>query len=111
MRRASADVAQPALAGIVAGLVGFTSTFALVLTGLRAVGADQAQAASGLLVLCVGMGVLAIVLGLRYRMPIAIAWSTPGAALLISAGHVGGGYAAALGAFLVAGALIVLTGL
>jgi benzoate membrane transport protein len=108
---ASAGTLQPVLAGLVTAVVGFASTFALVLTGLRAVGADEAQAASGLLVLCVGIGLVAIVLGLRYRMPISIAWSTPGAALLVSAGHVSGGYPAALGAFLVTGALIVLTGL
>jgi benzoate membrane transport protein len=103
--------AQPAIAGVVASLVGFASTFALVLAGLRAVGADEAQAASGLVVLCLTMGVVAIVLGLRYRMPLAIAWSTPGAALLISSGEPSGGYAAALGAFAFAGALIVVAGL
>jgi benzoate membrane transport protein len=107
----SERLAQPVLAGVVAALVGFTSTFAVVLAGLRAVGADAAQATSGLLALCVLMGGVAIVLGLRLRMPISIAWSTPGAALLVSAGHVEGGYPAAVGAFLVAGALLVLTGL
>ncbi len=101
----------PALAGIVASLVGFASTFALVLAGLRAVGADPAQAASGLLALCVLMGVVAIGLALRTRMPVAIAWSTPGAALLVSTGDVPGGYPAALGAFAVTGALIALCGL
>lgn len=108
-RRAGA--AQPVLAGVVASVVGFASTFALVLAGLRAVGAGEAQAASGLAVLCLAMGVVAIGLGLRHRMPLTIAWSTPGAALLISAGLPSGGYAAALGAFLATGVLIVLAGL
>jgi benzoate membrane transport protein len=102
---------QPILAGVVASLVGFASTFALVLAGLQAVGADEAQAASGLATLCVTMGVVAIWLGLRHRIPVAIAWSTPGAALLISGGSVPGGYPAALGAFAVCGVLIVLAGL
>ena len=102
---------QPILAGAVASLVGFASTFALVLAGLRAVGADEEQAASGLVALCLVMGVVAIALGVRYRMPLAIAWSTPGAALLISSGEPPGGYAAALGAFAFAGALIVVAGL
>lgn len=44
-------------------------------------------------------------------MPVAIAWSTPGAALLVSAGHVAGGYPAAIGAFAVCGLLTVLAGL
>jgi benzoate membrane transport protein len=56
------------------------------------------------------MGVLSIALSLRQRMPLSIAWSTPGAALLASAGAVSGGYPAALGAFLLGGLLIVLSG-
>jgi benzoate membrane transport protein len=102
---------QPILAGVVAAIVGFASTFALVLAGLHAIGADEAQAASGLATLCVTMGVAGIWLGLRHRIPVAIAWSTPGAALLISGGAVPGGYPAALGAFVVTGVLIVLAGL
>ncbi len=102
---------QPALAGVVAALVGFAGSFTVVLAGLRAVGADRSQASSGLLVLSVGMGVTAIVLCWRTRMLLSIAWSTPGAALLIGAGPVHGGYAAALGAFVVSGGLTVLAGL
>jgi benzoate membrane transport protein len=102
---------QPVLAGVVTALVGFAGAFAVVLTGLRAAGADDRQAASGLLVLCLASALVALVLGLRHRMPISIAWSTPGAALLISAGPPPGGFPAAVGAFLVCGALIVVAGL
>lgn len=102
---------QPVLAGAVASVVGFASTFALVLAGLRAVGADEQEAASGLVALCLTMGAIAIGLALRYRMPLVIAWSTPGAALLISSGQPPGGYPAALGAFAACGALIVVAGL
>lgn len=102
---------QPVLAGVVTALVGFASSFTVVLAGLRAVGADQAQAASGLLALCVGTGCCAVWLGLRHRMPLAIAWSTPGAALLVATGPVPGGWPAAVGAFLLAGALIAAAGL
>lgn len=105
MRR---DTLQPVLAGVVSSLVGFAGAFTIVLTGLRAVGASQVQAASGLLALCVLMGALAVTLSWRTRMPIVIAWSTPGAALLVAAGPVHGGYRAAIGAFLLAGTLIVL---
>jgi benzoate membrane transport protein len=104
-------VVQPVLAGIVTAVVGFGGAFAVVLSGLRAVGATPEQAASGLLVLCVTMGLAAIVLSVRSRMPISIAWSTPGAALLVSAGAVDGGWPAALGAFAVTGALLALAGL
>ncbi len=64
---------QPLLAGVVTALVGFASAFTVVLTGLRAVGADELQAASGLLAVCVASGAVAVVLGLRYRMPVSIA--------------------------------------
>ena len=102
---------QPIVAGALASLVGFASTFALVLAGLRAVGAGEEEAASGLVALCLTMGVVGIALALRYRIPLVVAWSTPGAALLISSGLPSGGYPAALGAFAVAGALIVVAGL
>jgi benzoate membrane transport protein len=102
---------QPVLAGVVTALVGFAGSFAVVLAGLRAVGADDRQAASGLLAMCLACGVVAVVLGLRHRMPISIAWSTPGAALLISAGPLPGGFPAAVGAFAVCGLLVVVAGL
>jgi benzoate membrane transport protein len=108
---AGAGWAQPAIAGLVAALVGFAGSFAIVLAGLHAVGAGDAQASSGLLVLSLGMGVTGATLSYRYKMPLSVAWSTPGAALLVTAGPVGGGYAAAIGAFLLAGALVVAAGL
>ena len=102
---------QPVLAGVVAALVGFAGSFAIVLAGLHAVGADDAEAASGLLVLSVGMGLTGVALSWRYRMPLSVAWSTPGAALLVAAGPVHGGWPAAVGAFLLAGGLVVVAGL
>ena len=105
------DVLQPVLAGVVTALVGFASSFAVVIAGLRAVGATPGQAASGLLAVCLTAGVTALWMGLRYRMPISIAWSTPGAALLVSTGTMPGGYPVAVGAFLVAAALVVVAGL
>jgi benzoate membrane transport protein len=98
-------------AGLLAGLVGFASTFAVVLEGLAAAGASPAEAASGLAVLTAAMGVSGIVLALATRLPVSVAWSTPGAALLASSGVPEGGFAAAVGAFLVAGALVIAAGL
>lgn len=103
--------ATPIVAGIVCALVGFTSSFAVVLTGLRAVGATPAQAASGLLAVTMLQGIGAIALASRFRIPITLAWSTPGAALLAGSGAVSGGWAAATGAFAITGLLIVATGL
>ncbi|WP_202610338.1 benzoate/H(+) symporter BenE family transporter [Herbidospora solisilvae] len=102
---------QPIVAGIVTAVVGFASSFAILLGGFQAVGASPAQAASGLLAACLAVGACSMWLSLRYRMPIVVAWSTPGAALLASTGAVEGGFATAVGAFLVSSALIVVAGL
>jgi benzoate membrane transport protein len=61
--------------------------------------------------LSVAMGAGGVWLSLRTRMPISVAWSTPGAALLATSGAVAGGFPAAVGAFLATGLLIVFSGL
>lgn len=102
---------QPYVAGLITALVGFTSSFTVVLAGLRAVGASEREAASGLLALSVAMGLVAIVMSWRRKIPVSIAWSTPGAALLGATGAVGGGYGTAIAAFLLCGVLLLITGL
>jgi benzoate membrane transport protein len=101
----------PVTAGVVAAVVGFSSSFVVVIAGLRAVGATPRQAASGLVALCLAQALGMIWLCLRHRTPLSLAWSTPGAALLATTGAVSGGWHAAVGAFLVVGLLVVLTGL
>src|SRR5580700_9008294 len=105
------SLVQPVTAGLLAAVVGFASAFAVVLTGLAGAGATPAQAASGLLALCVGQGLLSIVLSLRWRQPINIVWSTPGAALLVGAGLPHGSFGVAVTAFLLTGVLILTAGL
>lgn len=107
----AASLTRPLIAGVVTALVGFTSTFAVVLTGLRAVGATAEQASSGLLAITLVVGVGCIVLAGRYRIPITVAWSTPGVALLAATGAVDGGWPAVVGGFLVSAALILCTAL
>ncbi|MBZ5740863.1 benzoate/H(+) symporter BenE family transporter [Nocardioides mangrovi] len=101
----------PVVAGIVTAVVGSSSSFVVVLGGLVAVGASPAQAASGLLAVYVTQALGMLWLALRHRTPLTLAWSTPGAALLLSTGVVAGGWPAAVGAFVVTGVLVVLTGL
>ncbi len=101
----------PVVAGVVTAIVGFSSSFVVVLAGLTAVGASPAQAASGLLAACVTQAAGMLWLSIRHRTPISLAWSTPGAALLVATGTVAGGWPAAVGAFVVVALLIVLTGL
>lgn len=107
----ASELVRAGTVGLIAAFVGFSSSFAIVLEGLTKVGASRAEAASGLMALSVAMGACAIFLSLRLRMPISVAWSTPGAALLAGSASVDGGFGAAVGAFLVAAALIVVTGL
>ena len=102
---------QPVLLGLLASLVGFASSFAVVLAGFTAMGATPDQAASGLVMLCLLMGVLGASFSLVWRMPISIAWSTPGAALLVTTGAPAGGFSVAVGAFLAAALLLVAVGL
>ncbi len=91
-------IARPITAGVVTALVGFTGAFTVVLAGLTAVGASPAQAASGLLAVSVTMGVSGVLLAWWTRIPMTIAWSTPGAGLLAATGVVEGGWPAAVGA-------------
>jgi benzoate membrane transport protein len=61
--------------------------------------------------MCIGLVVLNMVVAWRIKLPISFAWSTPGAAFLLTVGQPPGGFPAVIGAFLVAALLIVLTGL
>ncbi|MEM9127044.1 MAG: benzoate/H(+) symporter BenE family transporter [Pseudomonadota bacterium] len=102
---------QTVSTGLVVAVVGFFSSFPIVLQGLAAMGASPAQAASGLMSAAISMGLAAIFLSLRYKLPISVAWSTPGAALLAVSATPALGFAGAASAFLCAGALTVVAGL
>lgn len=97
-------------AGLLAAFVGFTSSFSVILQGLSAMGATQAEAASGLMALSIAMGVCAVGVSLWTRMPVSIAWSTPGAALLATSGLPEGGFPVAVGTFVVAAGLVIASG-
>src|SRR5580704_19636295 len=93
------SILHAVVAGLVAAFVGFASSFPVVLKGLTAIGASDVEAASGLMALSIAMGVAGIVLSFATRMPVSVAWSTPGAALLASTGAIQGGFPVAVGAF------------
>ena len=97
--------------GILAAFVGAASSFAIILSGLVAVGATEAQAATGLMLSFITMGLAGIVAGAVGRIPIGVAWSTPGAALLGSSAVPDAGFPAVLGAFVVCAGLIIASGL
>lgn len=97
------------VAGFVAVLVGFTSSAVIVFQAARTLQATAAEIASWMCALGLGMGLTSIALSWRFRVPVLTAWSTPGAAMLItSAGGVS--MPEATGAFLVSAALITVSG-
>lgn len=98
-------------AGFVAVLVGFTSSIAIVFQAAQAFGATQEMLASWVWAISIGMGLTTAIPSLMIRKPVMVAWSTPGAAVLASAGLAGGfSMGQAVGAFLASAALIVLIG-
>lgn len=104
------DVSFSAIAaGFVTVLVGFTSSAAIVFQAARSLGATSDQISSWMWALGLGMGVTCIGLSLRYRVPVVTAWSTPGAAMLISS-SAGLPLSDAIGAFLLSALLIAAVG-
>ncbi|MEF3110144.1 benzoate/H(+) symporter BenE family transporter [Raoultella sp. WB_B2P2-3] len=97
------------LAGFIAVLVGYASSAAIIWQAAAAAGADAAQIAGWMTALGLGMGVSTLALTLWRKVPILTAWSTPGAALLVS-GLQGVTLEQAVGVFVFANALIVLCG-
>lgn len=96
-------------AGFVAVLVGITSSAIIVFQAAKALGASPVEIGSWMLALCLAMGLTSIGLSLRYRVPVLTAWSTPGAAMLVTS-VAGISMAHAIGAFMVCAALIVIVG-
>lgn len=94
---------------LVAVVVGFGGSVAVVIAAADSLDASDAQKASWITVLCLSMAVGSLVLSWHSKMPVVLAWSTPGAALIAATTAIG--MAEAVGAFLVAGALIMLTGI
>ena len=96
-------------AALVAALVGYGSTIALVLSAAAALGASPEQTASWVMAVCLAKAAGAAILSTWHRVPVVLAWSTPGAALIAASS----GYSMAQGvaAFVFAGLLIAATGL
>jgi benzoate membrane transport protein len=101
--------ASAVIAGFVTVLVGFTSSAVIVFQAAHALGATPGEIGSWMWALGLGMGVTSIALSLRYRVPVVTAWSTPGAAMLITS-VAGVSMQQAVGAFLVSAGLITLCG-
>jgi benzoate membrane transport protein len=98
-------------AGFVAVLVGFTSSVAIVFQAALAFKATPEQLTSWMWALGLGMGLCSAIPSLWLRKPVMVAWSTPGAAVLATAGLAGGfSMNEAVGAFMLCAVLITLFG-
>ncbi|MHA6686970.1 benzoate/H(+) symporter BenE family transporter [Mesorhizobium sp. A556] len=97
------------VSAFVAAIVGFGGTLAIIIAAADAVGATQLQTASWVTAICLAMAIETAWLSWRTKMPVITAWSTPGAALI--AASTGFSMGEAVGAFLVTGVLLVITGL
>ncbi len=98
------------IAGWLAVFVGFAGPLAIVYQAAELAHLSSAQTASWIWAISMGSGVAGLWLSLRYKMPIITAWSTPGAALLIvSLPELG--LSQAIGAYLVAGCIVLLLGI
>lgn len=106
-----ADHRAPLLAGAVASITGTAASLGIALSALSGLGATKAQTTSAVVASTALFGLLSILLSHRHKMPISVVWSTPGAALLISSGALGLPFSTAVGAFIVSGFLLLLTGL
>ncbi len=98
------------VAGFVAMLVGYTSSLVLMFQAGQNAGLSTGQISSWIWALSIGMAVTTIGLSLKYRTPIVIAWSTPGAALLVTS-LPSVPYSDAIGAFVICAVLLALCGL
>ena len=105
------DHRAPIFAGLVASSTGTAASLGVALAALTAVGASSSQTATAIVVMLVLYGLLSMVLSWRFKMPISVVWSTPGAAMLAAAAVLKLNFATATGAFLVTGILLAITGL
>lgn len=99
------DVSLSAVvAGFIAVAVSYAGPLLVVLGAAKRAGLTADQTTSWVWAISVGSGIVCVLLSVMTRMPVVVAWSVPGAALLLTAlGDYA--YSDAIGAYIVAGAL------
>jgi benzoate membrane transport protein len=104
------DLLPAVLAGLIAVLISYAGPLLLVLQAAQAGHLSTAQIASWVWAISIGAGLCSIAMSWRSKMPVICAWNTPGAALL-AAGLVTVPYNQAIGAYILAAALMLLVGI
>lgn len=104
------ELKAPIIAGFVASVSGSAATFGIAIAGLLAMGANKDQTLTAIFVLLIGYGLLSTALSYRYKMPISVVWSTPGAAFLAASAGLGLEFEQAVAGFIFSGVLLTITG-
>lgn len=97
-------------AAVVAAVFGCTGPALIIINGATEAGLPAQLISSWIFGVYVFGGLISVVLGLYYKMPVTGAWSIPGAVLVVAALQQFP-FAEMVGAFLVAGALVLVLGL
>jgi len=95
---------------LIAVLVGFGGTIALVVQALQVLGASAPQIESAVTALCLGIATAGLLFCWRLKVPVVLAWSTPGAALLAATAP-GLSWPAVVGVFVASAVMMTVTGL
>lgn len=98
------------VAGMIATFISYAGPLVIIFHAAQSASLSPETLSSWVWAISIGSAVLGAVLSLRYRVPVVIAWSIPGSALLVSAlPQIG--LNQAIGAYLVANLIMLLIGL
>nr|WP_319527064.1 benzoate/H(+) symporter BenE family transporter [Pseudomonas laurentiana] len=97
------------VAGLIATLISYAGPLVIVFQAAHSAQLSAAELSSWVWAISIGSGLLGVVLSLRYKVPVVIAWSAPGSALLVAL-LPNIGFAEAVGAYIVANLIILGVG-
>lgn len=97
------------VAGFIATLISYAGPLVIVFQAAHSAQLSPAELSSWVWAISIGSGVLGVLLSLRYKVPVVVAWSAPGSALLVAL-LPGVSFAEAVGAYIVANLMILLVG-
>ncbi|PYC18592.1 benzoate/H(+) symporter BenE family transporter [Pseudomonas mosselii] len=98
------------VAGLIAVIISYAGPLIIVFQAADQAGLDNAATASWIWAISIGSGLTGLLLSWKLRVPVITAWSTPGAALLVSM-LPSVSLAQAVGAYIVASLLIAVIAL
>ena len=97
------------VAGLIATMISYAGPLVIVFQAAHSAQLSAAELSSWVWAISIGSGLLGVVLSLRYKVPVVIAWSAPGSALLVAL-LPNIAFAEAVGAYIVANLIILGVG-